>query len=245
MSRRRRSTSPSRRRSCACCSICATSAACRSSSSRTISASWPRPASASPSCMPGAFANTARSATCSASPSSLYGGPHRLPAGRGLDGGRLANIPGQPPSPFSWPPGCRFHPRCERRVELCRHSIRSSALERGHAAACHVAAAALRGTEVVHDRPAAILEVRDLHVSFASSDFSLAGCGAQPCQGRKRRVLPARCGRNPGPCRRIGLRQDHAGARDPGPRRRRRARYSSRERLMTAQTLQSSGARPR
>jgi peptide/nickel transport system ATP-binding protein len=68
----------------------------------------------------------------------------------GLEGGRLANIPGQPPSPFSWPTGCRFHPRCERRVELCRHSNPQLVdLKPGHAAACHVTEAALRGTEVV------------------------------------------------------------------------------------------------
>lgn len=68
----------------------------------------------------------------------------------GLSGGRLANIPGQPPSPFSWPTGCRFHPRCERRVERCRHSNPQLLdMKPGHAAACHVAAAALRGTEVI------------------------------------------------------------------------------------------------
>jgi peptide/nickel transport system ATP-binding protein len=67
----------------------------------------------------------------------------------GLDGGRLANIPGQPPSPSSWPSGCRFNPRCERCMELCRHSNPQLVdLQPGHAAACHVAEAALRGTEV-------------------------------------------------------------------------------------------------
>jgi peptide/nickel transport system ATP-binding protein len=34
---------------------------------------------------------------------------------------RLAGIPGIAPSPLEWPPGCRFHPRCERAMEVCKH----------------------------------------------------------------------------------------------------------------------------
>ena len=65
-----------------------------------------------------------------------------------LDGGLLANIPGQPPSPYSWPQGCRFNPRCDRSLNLCKESSPPLLdLRPGHAAACHVAEAALRGTE--------------------------------------------------------------------------------------------------
>lgn len=52
----------------------------------------------------------------------------------------LASIPGAPPSLSDPPAGCRFHPRCERAVDLCR--ARSPELRRlaaGHSAACHLA----------------------------------------------------------------------------------------------------------
>jgi peptide/nickel transport system ATP-binding protein len=52
----------------------------------------------------------------------------------------LASIPGAPPSLRQPPPGCRFHPRCDRAVERCR--VESPALIElapGHAAACHLA----------------------------------------------------------------------------------------------------------
>jgi peptide/nickel transport system ATP-binding protein len=56
------------------------------------------------------------------------------------DGGELASIPGAPPSLASPPPGCRFHPRCPRAVELCRQrSPELRELAPGHAAACHLA----------------------------------------------------------------------------------------------------------
>jgi len=52
----------------------------------------------------------------------------------------LASIPGAPPSLRHPPPGCRFHPRCDRTVDRCR--VESPALVElapGHAAACHLA----------------------------------------------------------------------------------------------------------
>jgi peptide/nickel transport system ATP-binding protein len=52
----------------------------------------------------------------------------------------LASIPGAPPSLSDPPAGCRFHPRCERAVDLC--SERSPELRQlapGHSAACHLA----------------------------------------------------------------------------------------------------------
>jgi oligopeptide/dipeptide ABC transporter ATP-binding protein len=36
----------------------------------------------------------------------------------GIDG-RLAAIPGAPPSPGDWPTGCVFHPRCAHATERC------------------------------------------------------------------------------------------------------------------------------
>jgi peptide/nickel transport system ATP-binding protein len=35
--------------------------------------------------------------------------------------GRLASIPGTIPSPLELPPGCPFHPRCSRVMDICRH----------------------------------------------------------------------------------------------------------------------------
>ena len=33
----------------------------------------------------------------------------------------LPVIPGSPPDPAAWPPGCRFEPRCPDRIEVCGH----------------------------------------------------------------------------------------------------------------------------
>lgn len=52
----------------------------------------------------------------------------------------MSSIPGTPPSLRNPPAGCRFHPRCDRAVDLCRErppELRS--LAPGHAAACHLA----------------------------------------------------------------------------------------------------------
>jgi len=55
-------------------------------------------------------------------------------------------IPGAPPSLRDPPPGCRFHPRCDRAVERCREVAPTLvALGPGRAAACHVAEAEARG----------------------------------------------------------------------------------------------------
>jgi peptide/nickel transport system ATP-binding protein len=37
----------------------------------------------------------------------------------GAAGGKLKSIPGQVPAPAAYPPGCRFHPRCDERFEPC------------------------------------------------------------------------------------------------------------------------------
>jgi oligopeptide/dipeptide ABC transporter ATP-binding protein len=42
--------------------------------------------------------------------------PARIPEGMPLRG-----IPGQVPDPRNYPTGCRFHPRCSRRLERCMH----------------------------------------------------------------------------------------------------------------------------
>jgi glutathione transport system ATP-binding protein len=42
------------------------------------------------------------------------------------DGGTwsvLSPIPGVPPSPGAWPPGCAFHPRCERADDRCARDL--------------------------------------------------------------------------------------------------------------------------
>jgi oligopeptide/dipeptide ABC transporter ATP-binding protein len=53
-------------------------------------------------------------------------------------GGALRGIPGDVPSPFAPPTGCRFHPRCPSASEICRHAqIDSFEPSPGHAVRCH------------------------------------------------------------------------------------------------------------
>ncbi|MDP9136571.1 MAG: ABC transporter ATP-binding protein [Pseudomonadota bacterium] len=56
-----------------------------------------------------------------------------------VPGRMLVNIPGQPPLPSAFPTGCRFHPRCDKAMELC-HNVAPVMVEaeRGRAAACHL-----------------------------------------------------------------------------------------------------------
>ena len=52
---------------------------------------------------------------------------------------RLAGIPGAAPSPLEWPGGCRFHPRCDRVMEVCRRQepeLRE--VKSGRWVACHL-----------------------------------------------------------------------------------------------------------
>jgi len=56
-----------------------------------------------------------------------------------LRGKRLEAIPGQVPDPFCLPPGCRFHPRCKYRREICeREEPALTTKAAGHRAACWV-----------------------------------------------------------------------------------------------------------
>ncbi len=53
------------------------------------------------------------------------------------DGGRLAAIEGQVPSPLAPPAGCRFHPRCPFVEPACREAEPPlAAVAAGHAVAC-------------------------------------------------------------------------------------------------------------
>jgi oligopeptide/dipeptide ABC transporter ATP-binding protein len=51
--------------------------------------------------------------------------------------GRLRSIAGQVPSPSAWPPGCRFHPRCDRATELCAARVPDHRDHQGRECACH------------------------------------------------------------------------------------------------------------
>lgn len=53
--------------------------------------------------------------------------------------GRLVTINGQPPVASSFPPGCRFHPRCPRASAAClqQPALRAGRDSLAHAAACH------------------------------------------------------------------------------------------------------------
>jgi oligopeptide/dipeptide ABC transporter ATP-binding protein len=60
----------------------------------------------------------------------------RLYAPRGRP---LAVLPGAPANPAAPPPGCAFHPRCDRRFAPCDVERPALAeIEPGHAAACHL-----------------------------------------------------------------------------------------------------------
>ncbi|HYZ32155.1 MAG TPA: ABC transporter ATP-binding protein [Crenalkalicoccus sp.] len=58
----------------------------------------------------------------------------------GPRGGRLAAIPGQPPSLIDPPQGCRFAARCPHRMPACAEYPPAFELGGGHAAACWLAA---------------------------------------------------------------------------------------------------------
>jgi oligopeptide/dipeptide ABC transporter ATP-binding protein len=55
----------------------------------------------------------------------------------------LASIPGSPPRLTDLPSGCRFHPRCQEKIDVCSHVgpplVQTST---GHFAACHLRQAA-------------------------------------------------------------------------------------------------------
>ncbi len=56
-----------------------------------------------------------------------------------MPGRLLASIPGQPPLPSSFPRGCRFHPRCEKAMDLCRDMAPAMVeVAPGRSAACHL-----------------------------------------------------------------------------------------------------------
>jgi oligopeptide/dipeptide ABC transporter ATP-binding protein len=59
--------------------------------------------------------------------------------------GDLQGIPGSVPTATAWPGGCRFHPRCARRVSQCLDVPPQVELEAGHTARCWLAGESERG----------------------------------------------------------------------------------------------------
>jgi peptide/nickel transport system ATP-binding protein len=56
-------------------------------------------------------------------------------------GGRLEQIPGQPPSLLNPPSGCPFHPRCEYAMDICRRELpelEKSTVGEDHLFRCHL-----------------------------------------------------------------------------------------------------------
>ena len=51
----------------------------------------------------------------------------------------LPVVPGEPPSPGTWPTGCYFHPRCPMAQDRCREERPGVTSELGRAVACHFA----------------------------------------------------------------------------------------------------------
>jgi peptide/nickel transport system ATP-binding protein len=53
-------------------------------------------------------------------------------------GAALRGIPGDVPSPFAPPSGCRFHPRCPHATDICRaHAAPAAEPAPGHRVCCH------------------------------------------------------------------------------------------------------------
>jgi oligopeptide transport system ATP-binding protein len=50
--------------------------------------------------------------------------------------GRLASIPGQPPSVIDLPECCPFHPRCDQAMDPCRHSYPPAAGDGSRSVRC-------------------------------------------------------------------------------------------------------------
>ena len=56
-----------------------------------------------------------------------------------VDTPRLKPIPGLMPPPNALPEGCRFHPRCEHCMEICKHTAPEAHYDQnGHYVACHL-----------------------------------------------------------------------------------------------------------
>jgi peptide/nickel transport system ATP-binding protein len=54
-------------------------------------------------------------------------------------GVRLDTIPGSVPNLIYPPPGCRFHPRCSKAMDICKsEKPKMAELEKGHFVACHL-----------------------------------------------------------------------------------------------------------
>ena len=55
----------------------------------------------------------------------------------GMKKQRLAVIPGTVPNPIHFPPGCRFHPRCEHATDDCRNTnVSLLEVSAGHSTEC-------------------------------------------------------------------------------------------------------------
>jgi len=53
-----------------------------------------------------------------------------------LDQPKLHTMPGSPPDLVNPPPGCVFHPRCPRVMDICRQRIPAAVEKEGHLVAC-------------------------------------------------------------------------------------------------------------
>ena len=139
-------------------------------------------------------------------------------------------LDGDPPDPRDLPGGCSFHPRCPEAFERCP-TIDPPPFDAGRRTTCRVPAARAASRRAGGDRvsgPAArrpstvgapLLRVRGPARDVRAPSASCSG-GADAADGarrRRRRPRPRR-GRDRRARRRVGLRQDHAGARDHGVR---------------------------
>lgn len=69
---------------------------------------------------------------------------------------RLRTIEGNPPSPVTFPSGCRFHPRCPHAAPVCSREVPGLEVHPrdNHPSACHFAGTFVPPPEVRRERPA-------------------------------------------------------------------------------------------
>ena len=154
----------------------------------------------------------AGAASCSPRRAPLHGGAARLgAAARHADRpSRLAGIDGQPPAPGASRPGCAFAPRCPDVARVCRRE------PAGAARTVHRERRLPRAARRARSRAMSetLLQVRDLTVRFpvrGARGSSARDRGSRPWTRWTSRSRRARARHR----RRVGLRQVHAGARDP------------------------------
>ncbi|NLJ79249.1 MAG: ABC transporter ATP-binding protein, partial [Tissierellia bacterium] len=51
---------------------------------------------------------------------------------------RLNSIKGDTPDPMRLPSGCKFHPRCPKRMDICKKEVPKASNSGSHIISCHL-----------------------------------------------------------------------------------------------------------